>query len=145
MPLLQVMKHQASSSVLQISASMTFSASDFTMDLPMVVTEAELRAAPCIATEYHPIQQSLGIMSMRDRRRSLPEPDTPARSKSTGVKQIFVLARVGTLGPPPFILICRSPDAAKRLPAETVAGGESARSTLAEPHRPESEPKARSA
>ena len=86
----------------QISASITFSASDFTMDLPMVAIVLELRAAPSDATESHPIQHSLGInVHARSPAKHSGTRYSGQIKKNMGQADLHHVA-IGTVGPPPL-------------------------------------------
>jgi hypothetical protein len=129
MPLLRVTNHQASflspqrpeSPLLVIRnlASMSFSA----LTAPWIVRRVicammatdnrallhslwnqMVRKNMGVHDEYHMIQQSWGMSPKGVRRRSLPEHNTPAKSMGAGIRQIIILARFGTLGPPPYSL-----------------------------------------
>jgi hypothetical protein len=126
MTLIRVTHHQASFSlpqrleppllVIRNSASMSFSASNFTMDCktyPMMATNKRalsrslwnqtVRKKMGMPDQIPPVKQSPCILPKGVHRRSLSEHNTLASQiDGTSIRQIIILVRVGTLGPPPY-------------------------------------------
>ena len=120
LPLLQVKNHQANPSstpgleppLLVVKSRLPCHSphTDFTMEQktsPRWQQTAELHNAPSetkrseknmVARDRIPPDPAISMLQLHIgvHKRSLPEPDTPARSRGTCVRQIFVLAREET-------------------------------------------------